>query len=327
VGDIHTLASDIAANPGGAYALANSYDASKDGTYTQSPIPTTFAGTFEGLRNIISNLTILVLNGQDYATGLFSEVSQSGSVDDLVLQNVSVTVDHNTAGIGALAGSNQGMVGDDTVSGSLSGERDLYTGGLIGVNSGTIAYCASGVTVKANTSLRVSYQSVGGLVGISVQGTITQSFATGPVSGADNVGGLVGVVDSGTVSNSFATGDVKSVKRVGSIVGGLVGAFTGSSISSSYSTGMVKGGPERSYIGGFIGDNSAGQGAIANAYWDTKTSGTDLGVGSGSESGVTGVTTRQLQAGLPAGFDPTVWAENPLINNGLPYLIANPPPQ
>jgi hypothetical protein len=28
---------------------------------------------------------------------------------------------------------------------------------------------------------------------------------------------------------------------------------------------------------------------------------------------------------LPEGFDPTIWAENPSINNGFPYLIANPP--
>ena len=27
------------------------------------------------------------------------------------------------------------------------------------------------------------------------------------------------------------------------------------------------------------------------------------------------------------GFDPNIWAENPKINNGFPYLIANPPPK
>lgn len=48
VGDIATLASDIASNPSGRYALANNYDASADGTYVSSPIPTTFTGSFEG---------------------------------------------------------------------------------------------------------------------------------------------------------------------------------------------------------------------------------------------------------------------------------------
>ena len=45
----------------------------------------------------------------------------------------------------------------------------------------------------------------------------------------------------------------------------------------------------------------------------------------GNVSGITGLTTVQFQSGLPAGFDPAVWAQSPGINNGFPYLIANPP--
>ena len=30
---------------------------------------------------------------------------------------------------------------------------------------------------------------------------------------------------------------------------------------------------------------------------------------------------------LPAGFDPAIWGQNASINNGYPYLLANPPPQ
>jgi hypothetical protein len=40
---------------------------------------------------------------------------------------------------------------------------------------------------------------------------------------------------------------------------------------------------------------------------------------------VTGLTSQQLKSGLPAGFDPCIWAEDKKINNGFPYLIANPP--
>jgi hypothetical protein len=28
---------------------------------------------------------------------------------------------------------------------------------------------------------------------------------------------------------------------------------------------------------------------------------------------------------LPEGFDPNVWRSDPNINNGYPYLLANPP--
>jgi hypothetical protein len=48
---IRSLASAIAANPSGAFALANSYDASRDGTYASSPVPTNLLGNFEGLGN------------------------------------------------------------------------------------------------------------------------------------------------------------------------------------------------------------------------------------------------------------------------------------
>ena len=72
-------------------------------------------------------------------------------------------------------------------------------------------------------------------------------------------------------------------------------------------------------------------GTISDLYWDTSTSGiTNLSQGAGNianDPGITGETTTQLQAGLPTGFDPTIWAENTNINGGLPYLIANPPPK
>jgi hypothetical protein len=40
---------------------------------------------------------------------------------------------------------------------------------------------------------------------------------------------------------------------------------------------------------------------------------------------VVGLATEQLQSGLPSGFDANIWAQNPKINNALPYLIGNPP--
>jgi len=61
---------------------------------------------------------------------------------------------------------------------------------------------------------------------------------------------------------------------------------------------------------------------------DTDTSGvTDLSQGAGNFAEIRhyGLTTAQFQSGLPTGFDSAVWAENPAINGGLPYLIDNPP--
>jgi hypothetical protein len=84
-------------------------------------------------------------------------------------------------------------------------------------------------------------------------------------------------------------------------------------------------------VGGLIGDDESQSGSLESTYWNTDTSGiTNLSQGAGNISndpGIAGLTTEQLQSGLPAGFDPKVWAEDPNTNNGLPYLIDNPPPQ
>ena len=95
-------------------------------------------------------------------------------------------------------------------------------------------------------------------------------------------------------------------------------------MSSSYATGFVSAGAN-SYLGGLIG-YTYGTHGIASDYWDTDSSGTTNGVDGGNISGVTGLRTAQLQSGLPTGFDPNIWGESSGVNNGFPYLIANPPP-
>ena len=89
------LASAILAAPGGFYALANSYDATGDGTYwAAAAIPTTFTGTFEGLGNTISNLTIFSDTAPaDEAVGLFALVT--GNISDLAIAGGSLTGNAN----------------------------------------------------------------------------------------------------------------------------------------------------------------------------------------------------------------------------------------
>ncbi|MGH6878059.1 MAG: GLUG motif-containing protein, partial [Rhizomicrobium sp.] len=158
----------------------------------------------------------------------------------------------------------------------------------------------------------VSGWEAGGLVGGNI-GAIDQSYSTGAVTGTF-AGGLVGVnaddPDVGTITNSYSTGNAG--------LGGFIDYYEGGDIESSYSTGSVTTGG-----GGFA---CGIDGPVSSDYWDTTTSGTDYGGCSDENvSGITGLTTQQLQSGLPEGFDPTMWAENPKINNGLPYLIGNPP--
>jgi hypothetical protein len=381
VGDIKTLASDIALNPGGDFALANSYDASGDGGYLLPPVSTVLTGTFEGLGNVISNLFISGAWDGTYGEGegLFYAVAAPGALRDVALVNATVLCSRKYAAVGALASVvSVATVWASYATGKVGGSgkgRGFSMGGLVGENGGTIENSYAAVALSAKKS------AVGGLVS-SNEGTITGSHATGAVSGggaglvADNYGtvsdsfatgavtgpagaGLVGVNDGGTITGSFATGNVRitgkswGVMRAAGLVldnggtiansystgavtgadasdvGGLVG-LNASPISYSYSTGSVSG-ETGSLVGGLIGDDEAPSGSLDDTYWDTDTSGiTNLSQGAGNiddDPGITGLTTEQFQSGLPAGFDPKVWAEEPNINGGLPYLLANPPPK
>ncbi len=75
--------------------------------------------------------------------------------------------------------------------------------------------------------------------------------------------------------------------------------------------------------------STSGNSFFAN-YWDTDTSERNKRqgcAGNKCKQGIKGLTTDELQAGLPNGFDPTIWAENSMINEGYPYLIDNAPPK
>ena len=102
--------------------------------------------------------------------------------------------------------------------------------------------------------------------------------------------------------------------------GGFVGRGYSGSIADSYSTGSIQ---SSIYFGGFAGEVDGG--TTEHGFWDTTTSGLGNGVGHGSTMGIKGLTTTQFQSGLPKGFSAKIWAENASVNNGLPYLIANPP--
>jgi hypothetical protein len=326
VNDIATLATDIAANASGYYALAASYNAIQDGTYASSPVSATFNGTFEGLGNAISHLTIDATSVTEF--GLFTEVGSGGRIENLGLRNVSITGEHASSEIGGLAFANNGTLFNDFFSGKIvvNGGGPIL-GGLVAINSGVISTCYAEGSVFASHSSGTTY--VGGLVGANsgfpTAGSITNSYATGSVRARRyaSAGGLVGFVYSGSISNSYAAASVTSGKQ--SFIGGLIGETNGVNVISSYATGAVSG-VNAGFVGGLIGKSAA---TINYSYWDTTTSGiTNLSQGAGNTSddpGITGVSSTQLEAGLPADFDPTIWGENASINGGLPYLLAIPP--
>jgi len=382
VNNIKTLASGIAANPSRNFALSNDYNASPT-TYRAPPVPTIFAGTFEGLGHTISNLLIETGNARTQ-TGLFAELGPRGTLRDIGLVSVDVSAAHNYLSggvVGALVAENDGKILNAYTTGTVSGKRAV-AGGLAGTSTGTIAMSYStanvgcsdaaagglvgsmqgGLIESSHASGAVSCSGnagAGGLVGGSA-GRILHSFATGPASaygssGEDGaIAGGLAAGNTGTIAFCFATGDAKAVANEGEANGtayaGGVTAFNRGTIHDTYATGKVGAGPNM-IAGGLVEENdgsisnsyatgtvSAGQAGgllgqdystTASSYWNLDTSGiSNPHQGAGDpldDPGIAGLTDAQLKSALPAGFDPNVWGQNPSVNNGWPYLLANPP--
>ena len=211
--------------------------------------------------------------------------------------------------VGGLVGDNEGTIASSHSTGVVSGLTDNF-GGLAGENSGAItdSYATGNVSGKG-------FADLGGLVGENeIEGKIITSYATGGVSGqGDNFGGLAGV-NSGVIAASYATGSVSGNGFAD--VGGLVGdnRYTGV-ITAAYAEGSVSGRADR--YGGLLGSNqgvvtfcfstgvvpesggglverNGNNGAVANCYWDTETS------GQSDSAGGEGKTTAELQS--PTGY-------------------------
>jgi len=136
-------------------------------------------GTFDGQGYEIRDLFINRRNENDVA--LFGAVNEGGVIKDIGAVNVIA--------IG-----------------------DLYVGGLVGENRGTVSNSYSSGNVDG-------YQGVGGVVGCNYLGTVCDSYSTGSVTGDRYAGGLVGINDGGAVRDSYSTGDVTGDGDVGALVG------------------------------------------------------------------------------------------------------------
>jgi filamentous hemagglutinin family protein len=265
-----------------------------------------FTGVFEGFGNTISGLTISASTAPN--VGLFGVIGVGGVVENLNLTGASVTQGAATGGtgqggVGILVGENDGTVYNASSAGALtsgsenagSGETPGFGGGLVGVNTGTINQSWSSATVTGSVTTSTVGNINGGLVGSNYGGLISNSFATGAVTGGPAAagprgtiaelggyaGGLVGESEQndnlgtdGIISNSYATGAVTGGSGStggfiggGGDAGGLVGQ-NADIIIGSYATGRVTGGAETGSLqagdaGGLVGYNS---GTINDSY-------------------------------------------------------------
>ena len=258
VTDIKTLASDIAANSSGAYALMRGYDASVDQTYHAPPIKYDFSGTFEGLGHVISNLTIDISYPYEgkYA-GLFKRIVTGSVVRDIALTSENIFHPPGRSITGGLVAYSLGTIVNASVEANIAAGAKGMTGGLVGANQGAILR-SSAIGSTSSESVGGRYPAwTGGLVGGN-SGRISGSFAEGIVTAGrfSYVGGLVGS-GVGVVSDCYSSASVAGAKD-GSRIGGLIGD-SDFDIGSSYSTGSisVQGGTKSVLLGGLLGDDDA----------------------------------------------------------------------
>ena len=332
-------------------ALVNDYDAGADGAYQGAAIPAILSGSFEGLGHTLSNLSVSGDPSND--AGMFEAIANDAR--DLTLTNVDIAVG-DARYTGALAGEVDGTISHVFVSGQVSSGSGGRTGGLVGYSAGSIVDSFSTATVVAGShgdagGLAGQAQSIfgshasgnvtigkrssaGGLAGalISLTGVpvVAQSFATGNMQPTDTdnttaMGGLVGRVGRDIdIRDCYATGSVAAGGK--SLLGGLIGESQAASIATSYAIGAVTLNAavpsKQARVGGFIGHFVVG--ALSQDYWDADTSGQSNACAQNCK-GVTDLSDAQMKAGLPSGFDPAIWAQSASINNGYPYLLANPP--
>ena len=309
-----------------------------------------YIGTGGTVRDLsLTNVTIAA-NARQYgglkAVGALAATS-AGTLDGVHVSGTLTASNSYEANFGMIAGASSGPVTNVTATGrmNISGTNNAagglfggifnyeyqpltwshasvdivntdYTGGLVGGGDGFIVNCYATGNVTGGLT--------GGLIG-SLEGTVENSFAIGTVNGNGGGGGLVGGTSGGEsiVSNSYSTGPVTAHGFSGGLIGLKIGTF-----DHLYSTGAVI--ATGTYTpGGLIGYDNFG--TTTAGYWDMDTS----GIGNSSQAagniandpGITGLTDAQLKSGLPSGFDPAIWGQSAGINNGYPYLLANPPPQ
>ena len=143
--------------------------------------------------------------------------------------------------IGGLVGQSEA---DNIVNNMTTGQivaSSLYAGGLIGYSLQT--------SVSASSSSGAIEGGVaGGLIGHQKEGAVSSSNATGNVVSQGAAGGLIGENYGAVISDSHATGNIRGYAKVGGLVGYNEGA-----IGHSYATGTVSGGE----AGGLVGYNIA----------------------------------------------------------------------
>lgn len=184
--------------------------------------------------------------------GLLGGLSAGSTVENLTITDVAITSPELKTGTGHAVGilsatAGGGKVADVQVQGTITADRDVYAGGLIGTSNGaiTVERCFSNVDILGQYGNGSDTAAAGGLIGFmsgaNVTATIDECAAYGSIQDWGGVGGLVGRVNNGSfglkITNSYSltnfsdTGDSSTV-----LCGGIIGSVVNLSSTTSTTT-------------------------------------------------------------------------------------------
>lgn len=218
-----------------------------------------------------------------------------------------------------------------------------YCGGVVGLMlDSEVSQCG----VSGMISDALGYACVGGLVGNSTRGKISESFNTAVISakrvsmgtpggddGDTNTGGLVGYISDSDMTDCYNSGTILKTDRsekVGGLVGYLGVGYSSTSgqpmvminvshIKNCYNSGQIistSSSTLKGVVGNwFISASYSGLGpverCIENCYFDQQIA--------GFEHESWGLSTRELTSRMPQGFESSKWTKE---SGKYPVLLA-----
>ncbi len=217
-----------------------------------------------------------------YATGAVHGMDYVGGLAGALYNNVTnVSASGAAFGrsyVGGLAGTNYGIATHATATGNVtaarSGGQDAqFAGGLFGINFGYGTTNVSNSTASGNVS---GQDYVGGLIGLNVTGssrnfgdyggthTVSNSSSSGTVSGRSYVGGLFGSNNAVVDAIVDNVSTISTVTATGSDVGGIAGENASGGVISHYATTVAVVATSGGWaIGGVVGINA---GTVSDAH-------------------------------------------------------------
>lgn len=235
--------------PNGYFKLSKDIDMSAYATGDGWEPVEEFTGKIDGRGYVIRNLTIS--RASERYCGLFGQVGNSASINNLILEKVNVSGGEYT---GAIAGACRGNVINCTVDGKVNSQSS-NVGGIFGIYENGIAKnVVSKVSVNGN-------ENVGGFAGSIASGMIEQCASEGNVTGIKGVGGFAGMINptnDTTVSEVVSNTTIIASENAGGSVGSIILNTNQLNLLDSYAKGQISSCPN--VAGGFVGNIIANPG-------------------------------------------------------------------